>query len=289
MTTSDERAAVASVVIPAHNEAAVIGALIDELFDDQSIGLEVVVVCNGCTDNTAAVVRQHAPAVVVIEIDEASKSLALRAGNDAATRFPRLYVDADVVLSATAAHRLVQVLDGGSLLAAGPQRRLDLSDSSVAVRWYYDVWERLPQVQSGLFGRGVIAVSEAGYARLRELPPMMGDDLVAAEAFPPSERTIVADAEVTIWPPRSMTDLIQRRIRAATGNAEADRAGLRSTAAKTSWTAVAAMVRREPRLFPKVLLFVGVAGWSRLRARRAIRTRDQTWRRDDSSRVRSSL
>ena len=172
-------------------------------------------------------------------------------------------------------------------LAVGPQRRLVRDGMSPWVRWYYDVWEQLPQVRTGLFGRGVIALSESGNARVRSLPPVMGDDLVAAEAFTPSERSIVTEAEVTVWPPRTLGDLLRRRIRAVTGNAEADGAGLRSSEAVTSPRTLSATARRMPSLVPKLPVFVGVGIVARLGARRAIRRGDfETWRRDESSRAR---
>ena len=34
----------------------------------------------------------------------------------------------------------------------GGQRRGDRDRSSRLVRWFYDVWEQLPQVRAGLFG-----------------------------------------------------------------------------------------------------------------------------------------
>jgi hypothetical protein len=48
------------------------------------------------------------------------------------------------------------------VLAAAPQRELALGGRPWPVRWYYDVWTRLPEVRRGLFGRGVIGVSVPG-------------------------------------------------------------------------------------------------------------------------------
>jgi hypothetical protein len=95
---------VGSVVIPAHNEAAVIRRCLDALLDGFRPGeLEVVVACNGCTDGTADIVRSSGHAVRIIEIQVASKPAALRAAEELVTIFPRLYLDADVVLTASSA------------------------------------------------------------------------------------------------------------------------------------------------------------------------------------------
>ena len=88
-----------SVIIPAQNEARSIGrglaSLLDGLVDDE---LQIVVVCNGCTDDTAEIARRFGPPVEVVETPVASKSAALRRGEEIATGFPRFYVDADVEL-----------------------------------------------------------------------------------------------------------------------------------------------------------------------------------------------
>ncbi len=94
-------ARVTSIVIPAHNEGRVIGRLLDELLaDPHASGPDVVVVCNGCTDDTARVAAARGDRVRVVEIPVPSKHAALRAGDEHARGFPRLYVDADVVLGA---------------------------------------------------------------------------------------------------------------------------------------------------------------------------------------------
>ncbi len=81
--------AVASVVIPAHNEGSSIGRTLRAL--RTGVGeddLDVVVVCNGCTDATAAVARQTDPRALVIEIAQPSKREAVRVGNAATHVFP---------------------------------------------------------------------------------------------------------------------------------------------------------------------------------------------------------
>src|SRR5690242_7161518 len=77
---------VPSVVIPAHNEATVIGRLLAGLLADAQPGeFDVIVVPNGCTDGTAAVAEKFGSAVTVVSTDIPSKYQALRLGDRYAT------------------------------------------------------------------------------------------------------------------------------------------------------------------------------------------------------------
>ena len=274
----------ASVIIPAHNEVATLGRNLQSLRDGAP-PLEILVVCNGCTDDTAEVARAVMPPVRVIEISEPSKAEAVRVGNEATTVFPRLHLDADVEVSGASIAALVAPLVEGRALATAPRREIPKVGCSVWVRWYYEVWERLPQVRAGLFGRGAFALSEAGQARVSAVPRVLSDDLVASEAFSDSERLVVEESVVVVRPPRTVSDLIRRRVRVATGNRQADGLGLRTSEARTSLGDLGRILAGEPRLFPHVLVFLGVTLVARFRARRAARVGDyHTWQRDESSR-----
>src|SRR5688500_16931815 len=97
-----------SVVIPAHDESAGIRRCLDALFAGVAPGeLDVVVVCNGCGDDTAAVARSSGHPVRVIELEAASKPAALRTGDELALALPRIYLDADVVLHGSAARAVL--------------------------------------------------------------------------------------------------------------------------------------------------------------------------------------
>ena len=277
----------ASVVIPAHNEAATIGRNLARLcygiWDDQ---IEVLVVCNGCSDDTAARARGAMSGIRVLEIGEPSKAEAMRIGNAASTVFPRVHLDADVVLSGDDLKRLIEPLQEGVVLAAAPQRVLVTARSSVPVRWYYDVWQWLPQVRSGLFGRGVVALSAEGQRRVEALPRLMSDDLAASEAFAPHERMVVEEAVVLVQAPHHLADLVRRRIRVVTGNAQADAAGARHEGSSTTWGDLVRVGAEHPSLLPKLPLFLAVTAVSRILARRRIRAGDfTTWYRDESSRT----
>ncbi|WP_037883645.1 MULTISPECIES: glycosyltransferase [unclassified Streptomyces] len=303
-----------SIVIPAHNEGRVIGRLLDALLADTSVsGPDIVVVCNGCTDDTARAAGGRGDRVRVVEIPTPSKHQALRVGDEHARGFPRLYVDADVVVGAADVRALVDALErNGELLAAAPGRDIPLDGCAWPVRAYYRVWQRLPAVREGLFGRGVIAVTEAGHARLAALPPLMADDLAASLAFGPGERCVVEGARVVVRPPRTWSDLIRRRVRAATSSAEFERFQAARRAeepqevrkaqapervperapepvseqtARTGTADLRALLWARPALLPGVVVFVVAALAARRGSRKAIRDQDfSTWLRDESSR-----
>ena len=266
-------------------------------------------VCNGCTDDTAQVAGARGAGVRVVEIPTPSKHTALRVGDQHARGFPRVYVDADVVISGADVRAVARAVvrppaagadggtpaaatGGGTPLASAPGRELPLTGCAWSVRAYYRVWQRLPAVRQGLFGRGVIAVSEAGHARLAALPPLMADDLAASLAFAPAERVVVEAARVVVHPPRTWGDLIRRRIRAATSTAQLEQYQRQEAptdgpapSARTGRADLLALLRADPTLLPALLVFAAAAVAARRGSRRAISTGDfGTWLRDESSR-----
>ncbi len=193
-------------------------------------------------------------------------------------------------MAAADIHALATELRQPGVLAAAPERILVLDGCPWPVRWYYDIWSRLPEVRAGLFGRGVVAVSEEGHRRLAGLPPLLADDLAASLSFAPAERRIVPSARVTCYPPRTLAGFLHQRTRAFTGVAQVERTKCApSSTARTKPADLLGMLRRGPSAAPKLALFVLVAIIARLRARRAIASGDYTtWLRDDSSRLPSA-
>ena len=127
--------AVASVIIPAHNEAASIGRNLRALREGTGADLDVVVVCNGCTDRTADAARAADPSARVIEIPQPSKVEAVRVGNAATDVFPRIHLDADIELNGAAALRLIEPITRDEVLATAPRRDVPRTGCSRWVRW----------------------------------------------------------------------------------------------------------------------------------------------------------
>ncbi|MEU3454312.1 glycosyltransferase [Micromonospora sp. NPDC006766] len=277
-----------SIVVPAYNEEAVIGRLLTGLLDEPAVAeFEVVVVPNGCTDRTAAVADSVGPPVRVVVAPTPGKYAALRLGDAHCAGYPRFYLDADVEIGPDDVRRLASALREPGVLAVAPERTVHTGRSSVVVRWYYDVWQRLPGVREGLFGRGVIGVSAEGGQRIAAMPEVMGDDLAASVAFGPDERRVVPGSRVVVHAPRTLADLIRRRVRSLTATAQLrGRMPEAVDGARTTWRDLVTLCTSRPVLLPKLAAFLGVTLLAKWRARRPIRSHDYaTWLRDESSRA----
>jgi glycosyltransferase involved in cell wall biosynthesis len=271
-----------SVVIAAHNEAAVIGRCLDALLADARPGeIDVTVAANGCTDDTVAVAAAR-PGVRVLKLDVASKPAALNAGDRAAVGFPRIYLDADIVLTTAAVRAVADALRGPQPRAAVPRRELDLTGRPLLVRGFYAVNRRLPVYRDGLFGRGAIALSAAGRARFTEFPDLMADDLFLDSQFAPAEKHEVGTVAARVATPRRTRDLVRRLVRVRAGNA-ALRAGPAPDgvrpAHRLSW--LRDVVAPRPWLVPAGVCYAAIMTIAAVTARRAGAT---GWRRDESSR-----
>lgn len=207
-----------SVIVAAHNEASGIASTLASLLADAAEGeFDVVVSCNGCTDDTAEIAR-GVPGVRVVELADASKPAALRAGDAATSAFPRLYLDADVELSTDTARALIRALHEGNGLAAGVPGRLSLQSSTQPARWFLDFRSRLPVFHEGFIGAGVYALSRDGHARVAPWPELIGDDQYVLRSFAPEERVTVPGHYTVVQAPPDLRTIVRRGVRVRRGN-----------------------------------------------------------------------
>jgi glycosyltransferase involved in cell wall biosynthesis len=277
-----------SVLIAAHNEATVLGPCLDAVLADTGHGeLEIIVAANGCTDRTVDVALAR-PDVRVIETNRPSKTAALNSAEAVATSFPRIYLDADIPVSTATVRALARAVDSptGPLVAV-PSRRLDLRGRPLAVRAYYAIQRRLPVFEEGLFGRGMIAVSQAGRERFSRFPDVLADDLFLDSLFTSDERVLVRELTTTVATPLHTRDLVRRLVRVRRGNAALRAAGASGTgsvraADRLSW--LRDVVLPRPWLAPAAAVYVVLTAWASVLARLTPRSA-AVWGRDESSRV----
>jgi glycosyltransferase involved in cell wall biosynthesis len=276
-----------SVIIPAHNESSVIARTLKAMTDGaEPRELEIIVVCNGCTDDTADVARNFRPRVRVIETSIARKTHALNLGEDAAQGFPRIYADADVILPIDAIRQLAARLNRGDVLAVAPTPVFDLGACSWPVHACYEIRSLLPSSREGIGGSGVYALSEAGRGRFKEFPKLTADDGFVRIHFRPEERETLRAVHSTVFPPRTIRDLIATKTRAHYGSYE-----LASLFPKL-WANRGesnnnSLIRlfKSPFLWPRLAVYCAVTVIAKSRARRRIQSSTMNWERDDTSRV----
>lgn len=185
----------ATVILPASNEAALIGACLQALSASDPVtgGVQVIVVANGCRDDTAALARSFAERFAargwtldVLELAEGGKLGALNAGDAVACAPIRVYLDADVILTPQLLAQVVDVLDvPAPRYASGALR---ITARGAISRAYARMWARVPFMRDGVPGCGLFAVNAAGRARWGEFPDIISDDTFVRLSFTPEER-----------------------------------------------------------------------------------------------------
>ncbi|MCP1414119.1 WecB/TagA/CpsF family glycosyltransferase [Paenarthrobacter sp. A20] len=277
---SDEPPPSGAVIIPAHNEAAVIARTLESLKGVMAWGsVEVIVACNGCTDGTEAIASTF-PGVRVLSLDAASKTEALNAADQATNRWPRLYLDADIEVSTGALESVLKALDGGPLLAARPAFRYDTRGASALVRSYYRARSRVPGNAQGLWGAGAYALSRDGHDRLGAFPALTGDDYYVDRLFAAEEKAVLPTEPVVVRTPRTRVSLLAVLRRSYRGNAQQD--GQDSATTSRTVRELLSSVR-GPFSAVDAAVYAVFAAAGRRRPL-LVRKPAAAWERDDSSR-----
>jgi len=138
-----------SVIVPAFNEAERITPTLRAIsawLTAQSYPSEILVVDDGSTDATCAVVRaliSELPAISLIEsTPNRGKGFAVRVGMLAARGAVRLYMDADNATPISELPKLARELERGSDIAIG-SRRAQGGAQVIEQPWYRRAWSRV--------------------------------------------------------------------------------------------------------------------------------------------------
>lgn len=275
-----------SIIVPAHNESAVIARTLKPWVNGPgSERLSIVVVCNGCGDGTASIARRFGPTVRVIETDVASKTHALNLGDQVSSVFPRIYIDADILITLDAIQALASRLERGEVLAVAPTPHVDLTACSLLVRLYFGIRSRLPSSRQGFGGSGVYGLSEAGRRRFAQFPDVIADDTFVRIQFKPEERETLTSVKSTVFPARTIRQLIAVRTRAYAGSFELARR-FPELNVNRGGTNSRTLIRlfKEPRLWAGLMIYCWVNIVARYRAVARSREGASVWQRDDTSR-----
>lgn len=278
-----------TVVVPAHDEEAVIGRCLDRMLREaEPDELRVVVVANGTTDRTLDVARAAGRAlghdVATLDLPRPSKTAAVRAGIEHADGGAVVVVDADVEISTRAVRAVAAALASPEPVVAAPTLELDASRSSWLVRRYTRAWTALPYVARSMVGSGVFGLNAPALARLGELPEVTNDDGWVRRSFTPRERVVVPET-FTAHAARTARALVNRRARIVNGNRSLDGALGGQDEGRNGMGALVRAVRDRVVGPLDALVFLGVTAASRAVAARRRATGDQGWYTDATSRV----
>ena len=276
-----------SIIVPAHNEGTLIDVALRHLTAGARPGeIEVLVVCNGCEDDTEARARSIGEPVRVLTTRVASKTHALNIGDEEARGHPRFYVDADVLIDMPAIRSVARVLESGEALAAAPCAFVDSSEASWAVRAYYRVWTALPYFDASMIGSGVYALSNEGRKRFGRFPEIIADDEFVRRLFLPSERQRVAGCRFRIRPPSRLRGVIRDKTRSRLGLYQLERRFPSNGHGPGGRLGEAVLgVLKRPSMWCSLPIYALVASITRVRARRRAALGDfDGWERDWSSR-----
>jgi len=282
-----------TVIIPAHNEVAVIARCLKSLLKDAPSGdsMQIIVAANGCTDDTAAAAQEAAPGATVLDLPVGSKTAAMNAANREARYFPRIYLDADVQCAYASLAAVAQALLEPGVMAAAPALRMDLSRSNWLARAYYRVWLTQPYVKNALVGSGCFGLSQSAYDRIGDFPPITGDDIWVYSRFAEAERRSVASDSADrpvfflVSPPRRAIDQIRVETRRRLGNEQVLRDYPSPHYAGSNRPGDLRDALRDGALIIDVAIYLAIKAIVRLRVTRAKRQRqDIVWERDLAAR-----
>lgn len=247
----------------------------------------MIVVANGCVDDTEAVVGRF-PWCRLVSIDVASKPAALNAGDAAAKAAARVYLDADVSISDTTLRALIEAIGTAEPIVASPPVRIDQRAATVPARAYQRVWSLTDYRMLDHTGSGVYAVSASGRARFERFPDIVSDDLWVRLLFDADQRRVTEGPPFTIHAPRTLRAQLKRLSRTMAGEMQVARLYPQlqpSGSLRRSRGRLLGRVARRPALWPAFLVYAGTYAAARWRARMKLeRGRMHVWERDLTTR-----
>lgn len=221
-----------SIVLAAHNEAAAIGARLDNLvaLDYPADRLSTIVASDGSDDRTVEIARRYADRRVhVLDLGRVGKADALNAAVEAADGEILVFTDANTMFEPGALRALVAPFAdpevGG---AAGDQRYLPAgmaqvggtSTDAAGERTYWDLDRRVKLAESA--AGSTVSATGAIYAIRRDLfePVRAGvtDDFITSTAVVAQGRRLVFVPDAVAWEPVAGSDRLEygRKVRIMT-------------------------------------------------------------------------
>lgn len=273
----------ATVIVPAHNEASVIEDCLESVMNQSGVDT-VIVACNGCSDNTVEIVQNNYPDAICLDIKKPSKTNALNEAEKHITSFPAYYIDADTRLSEGCVETINKAFEDDKLLLAAPTPIIDTRGSSWFVKQFYKVWLKLPYISDGVIGTCSFIMSEKGRQRFETFPDIINDDGFVRCCFDSEERANVEGCSIFIRAPKNLYSLIKIKTRARLGNMQLDALNLCHKPKQADYSS-ALKEKLFSKDFVSVVTYMLIVLAIRFRATRQFRqVENYRWEKDLSSR-----
>lgn len=214
-----------AVIIPAHNEAKTIHKLLQAIYPGVVLGnYTATVVCNGCSDDTVAVVQEGFPQVQCLDIASAGKANALNEAEAQGLGFPRIYVDADVLISEASLQILIERCKGEAQpLVVAPRGTLDTAQSDFLVKTYYRAWKKTRFYSEFGYGAGVYGLNRAARESFTRFPDIISDDGYIRALFAYRNIAVCEQARSLVNTPGNIWDLLKIKTRSKLGKLQLSR------------------------------------------------------------------
>lgn len=222
---------IGTVVIPAYNEADVIGPCLSCLLAQDIAHWRVVVVANGCEDNTSHIAgtfidrfAQANAELHVTDLPDGHKPSALNTGDTHAVGQIRVYMDADVRMQYGCLAAMTRSLSN-AIHACFPTVVYEPNRSIIAML-HWRTWRTLTNSTTDSVVGNCIALSIEGRSRWSTFPDLISDDGFMISRFAKQERTVAPDAVAHTRLPSTFREIVGVRARWRAGHRQlADRVG----------------------------------------------------------------
>jgi glycosyltransferase involved in cell wall biosynthesis len=271
-----------TVIIPAYNEKKVIAKLLTALHCGVvNKSFQVIVACNSTNDGSVEFISEHFPLVTCLDIKQASKTNALNEAEKLNLGFPRIFIDADITISAEAVKILIHYtsqFQDAALVA--PRGKINTDSSDFLVRIFYSGWMKTPFYLEHGFGSGIYVLNKKARANFEFFPDIIADDGFIREVVMHEQLHICEVAESTVEAPRNIKDLLNIKIRSKLGNQQLANLGLIRNTNKVTKRFLHKLTLLE------TLVYFTVNYIANRGAAKKLKTIEQyTWQRDESSRL----
>lgn len=204
-----------SIIVPAYNEEKQIGRCLDALLvSSADLPVEIIVVCNGCRDNTFAIASSYSD-IQVLNTELGNKPNAFNLGESIARYPARLYVDGDLIVSSNLVATVLHELFEAETELVAPPMRLNEGGVSWVVRAHNKIWTQSPYYQRRV--GGVIGLSATARARFGLFPDVIADDAFLESQVDPALISVPPEIYFIAESPSTMKALVATKTRSRVG------------------------------------------------------------------------